>query len=115
MQIVNDITLINFGNANLLPSEVPSTLRLIKTKFQMLKTVNALFCIILLTGLFSCSKAYNYKEAEGITDAGQSYIKLKGKRELMAHDPISLLSNKTYEDSILIPVPSFREGTIKGK
>ena len=33
----------------------------------------------------------------------------------MVHDPISIILNKTYEDSILIPIPTLADGTIEGK
>lgn len=80
----------------------------------MLKDTKILFCFVLLITLLACSRAYNYKDAEGITVSGQHFIKLKGKRKLMAHD-ISAFFNKTYEDSILISVPSLKDGIVKAE
>jgi hypothetical protein len=65
--------------------------------------------------LVSCSGSENYHEAYGFEQDGKSFIKLKGKRTLMAHDPGSLLSNKTYEDSLVLQVPSLGDGTIAAK
>lgn len=81
----------------------------------MLKSVKVLPYFVLLVALTSCSKAQNYPDAEAIIDEGKTFIKLKGKRGQMAHDIISLFSSKTYEDSILILVPSFNDGIIKGE
>ena len=33
----------------------------------------------------------------------------------MGHDPSSVLSNRTYEDSIIFQVPSLQAGIIKGE
>ena len=33
----------------------------------------------------------------------------------MGHDPGSVLSNETYEDSVILQVPSLRDGIIKGQ
>ena len=33
----------------------------------------------------------------------------------MGHDPGSVLSNETYEDSVILQVPSLQDGTIKGE
>jgi hypothetical protein len=63
----------------------------------------------------SCSNNQNYKEAYGYEEEGRVFIKLKGKRELAAHDIGALLSKKTYEDSLLIQVPSLRNGIVAGK
>ena len=63
--------------------------------------------------IISCTNSKNFKRAYGLTKNGQTYIKLKGTRESMAHDPSSL--DKTYQDSILIQVPSFANGVIKGE
>lgn len=33
----------------------------------------------------------------------------------MGHDPGSVLSNETYEDSVVLQVPSLRDGIIRGE
>lgn len=73
--------------------------------------LSSLLCLLLV----SCSQSENYKEAYGYEVNGQTFIKLKGKRQLAAHDPGSILSNKRYEDSLLLQVPSLENGTIEGK
>ena len=74
-----------------------------------------LFFLFISTLHFSCSNAQNDKDAYVIERDGHTYIKLSGKRKLMAHDPISALKGETYRDSILIEVPSVKDGTIEGK
>jgi len=65
--------------------------------------------------LCSCSGGENYEKAYGFEKDGKSFIKLKGKRQLAAHDPVSVVSNETYEDSLVIQVPSLQNGIISGK
>ncbi|WP_207435750.1 hypothetical protein [Sabulibacter ruber] len=76
---------------------------------------NKFIGLLSLVILSSCSGVKNYSNAYGVTIDQQSYIKVLGKRRYMAHDPISLIFNGTYKDSVLIPVPSFSDGTIKGE
>ncbi len=33
----------------------------------------------------------------------------------MGHDPGSVVSNETYEDSVILQVPSLKDGTVKGE
>ena len=63
--------------------------------------------------LIGCSNAKNSKEAYGIEISNQKYIKLYGERKPMSHSPTDLFA-KNYVDSILIPVPSFESGIVKG-
>ena len=63
---------------------------------------------------FFISNAQNDKNAYIIEHGDHIYIKLTGKRNLMAHDPISLIKGGKYKDSILIEVPSVQDGTIQG-
>jgi hypothetical protein len=62
----------------------------------------------------SCSGSDNYEEAFGYEQSGKSFIKIKGKRKLIGHDPGAVLSNETYEDSVIFQVLSLQAGTIKG-
>jgi hypothetical protein len=57
----------------------------------------------------------NYKQAYAYEVNGKRFIKLKGKRPLLVHDPGYVLSKKRYEDSLLLKVPSLAIGTIDGK
>jgi hypothetical protein len=80
----------------------------------MFKGFSYIIAIISLL-IVSCSGSENYQEAYGYLQDGQFFIKIKGKRKLMGHDPGSVLSNKTYEDSLILQVPSLQDGTIKGE
>jgi hypothetical protein len=74
------------------------------------------FFIAFLSFLFvSCAGGENYQEAYGHQQDGKAFIKIKGKRKLMGHDPGSVLSNETYEDIVILQVPSLQDGTIKGQ
>ena len=73
------------------------------------------FVAILPLLFVSCSGSKNYQEAYGYKQGDKSFIKIKGKRKLMAHDPGSVLSDETYEDSVILQVPSLQDGTIKGE
>ena len=69
----------------------------------------------LLFVLVSCSGSEKYRTAHAYFKDGKSFIKLKCKRQLSSHDPGSLLSNKTYDDSIILQVPSLKSGLINGE
>jgi hypothetical protein len=74
------------------------------------------FSIAIFSLLFvSCSGSKNYQEAYCYQQDSKSFIKIKGKRKLMGHDPASVISNKTYEDSLVLQVPSLKDGIIKGE
>ena len=70
--------------------------------------------LLIIVGLCECSNAKNYREAYGINISGQKYIKIFGDRNRMVHSPSDLFS-KPYNDSILLPVPSFQTGVVYGK
>src|SRR5687768_7564581 len=81
----------------------------------MFKSFCYLFSSVFLILISSCSESENYKTAYGFEKDGKTFIKLKGKRQLAAHDPSSVVSNKTYEDSLIIEVPSLQNSKINGK
>jgi hypothetical protein len=68
---------------------------------------------IVLLSLSACGSSYNYKEAHYTKTQNSYLIEVKGKRRLMAHDPISLLMGKTYEAKQVFEVPRI-EGIVKG-
>ncbi|RYE39387.1 MAG: hypothetical protein EOP48_25845 [Sphingobacteriales bacterium] len=72
--------------------------------------ISSLFVFI----LFSCSQKENYKKAYANEFKGKTFIKINGKRQLAAHDPGSVISNKKYEDFLLLNVPSLDNGTVEG-
>jgi hypothetical protein len=77
---------------------------------NLYKTILLLLCFYFV----SCSKTKNHKNAFGYEENGQTFIKLKDKLSYMAHDPISVFLNKKYWDSIIITIPSLRNGKIDG-
>jgi hypothetical protein len=56
----------------------------------------------------------NYNDAHLKKIDNKTILVLKGKRKLMAHDPISVFIGKTYEDSISFPLPYVLDGIIEG-
>ena len=77
---------------------------------NLYKTILLLLCFYFV----SCSKTKNHKNAFGYEENGQTFIKLKDKLSYMAHDPISVFLNKKYWDSIILTIPSLRNGKIDG-
>lgn len=67
----------------------------------------------LLTLVTACSRASNYEQAYFAKKDGKYLVELRGKRRLMAHDPISGIRNGTYEDSLILRLPRI-EGVIDG-
>jgi len=65
---------------------------------------------VLLTG---CARTGN-NEFAYFTKAGSRYlVELKAERRTLAHDPISAISNGTYEDTLTLDVPRIA-GVIQG-
>jgi hypothetical protein len=71
------------------------------------------FAVFIVIILFrpSCE---NYKDAHLKIIDNKTLLVLKGKRKLMAHEPISIFIGKTYEDSISFPLPYVLDGIIEG-
>ncbi|CAN5249676.1 hypothetical protein BH11BAC5_BH11BAC5_08560 [soil metagenome] len=76
-----------------------------------------LFIGLIVTVLFRCNSSgfKNYKNAEVEKDNGRLIVKLRGRRKLMVHDPVSLFLNKTYEDSFSFSISQLTDCTIEGK
>lgn len=81
----------------------------------MFKSFSFLISSLFVFLLFSCSQSENYKKAYVYEFKGKTFVKLNGKRQLAAHDPGSVITNKKYEDFLLLNVPSLENGTIEGK
>jgi hypothetical protein len=81
----------------------------------MFKSFSYLISSLFILLLFSCSQSENYKKAYAYEFKGKTFIKLKGVRQLAAHDPGSIISTKKYEDFLLLNVPSLENGTVEGK
>jgi hypothetical protein len=71
------------------------------------------FVLLLAALLTACSRTRNYEHAY-FSRQGSSYlVELKGTRRLMAHDPISALLGRTYEETLTMKLPRI-EGEIDG-
>jgi hypothetical protein len=77
--------------------------------------IKNIFYFLLISEMFSCSNAMNYKDAYLQIIEDKVYIKLKGRRTPHPSGFGSLLSGETYEDSVLIPIPEFKNEIIDGK
>ncbi len=94
-----------------------------KTEFRDFKIIKKyrttiIVISICLSVIFSCSYLFynpskNFSTAYIEKNGGKYILTLYGKRNLMAHDPISLLSKETFIDSIKFEIPR-SEGIIDG-
>ena len=67
----------------------------------------------LLITISACSRTGNQERAY-FSKQGSSYlVELKGTRLLMAHDPISFIRGRTYEETLTMELPRI-EGEIEG-
>ena len=67
----------------------------------------------LLITVSACSRTGNQERAH-FSKQGSSYlVELKGTRLLMAHDPISFIRGRTYEETLIMELPRI-EGEIAG-
>jgi len=92
----------------------------VSVNFKRSKRYNAIILplSICISIIFSCcylfyNPAHNYKTAYIEKDADKYSITVFGKRNLMAHDPVSLLKKETYIDSVKFEIPR-AEGIIDG-
>ena len=74
----------------------------------------ALVLLVMMAVLLTaCSRTRNYENAY-VSRQGSSYlVEMKGTRRLMAHDPISALLGRTYEETLTMKLPRI-EGEIDG-
>jgi hypothetical protein len=73
------------------------------------------FLIVLcfVTLAFACSATGNDEQAF-FSKQGQRYlVEMKGRRRLMAHDPVSALRGHTYEETLTIELPRIH-GVVDG-
>jgi hypothetical protein len=73
------------------------------------------FFILFLLFFPSCANSKNYKDAYIVKQQNQLFIKLVGDRPLNSHNPEDIIANKTYTDSLLIPITTTKDGEIKGE
>jgi hypothetical protein len=61
----------------------------------------------------ACSRVGNYEHAYFEQHGATYLVELKGTRRLMAHDPISALRGRTYEETLTMQLPRI-EGVVQG-
>lgn len=72
------------------------------------------FIVICFATLVSaCSGPRNEEHAYYVTDGPSYRVELKGQRRHMAHDPVSAIRGRTYEETLTIELPRI-EGVIDG-
>ena len=72
------------------------------------------FIVIWFATLVSACSAVGNDERAYFAKHGSSYlVELKGRRRLMAHDPVSAVRGRTYEENLTIELPRI-EGAIEG-
>ena len=69
-------------------------------------------CLFLML-MLACSRVGNYETAYFEQQGSAYLVELKGTRRLMAHDPISAIRGRTYEETLTMQLPRI-EGVIKG-
>ena len=72
------------------------------------------FLVICLTTLLAaCSATGNDERAHFVKQGPNYVVEMKGRRRLMAHDPISAIRGRTYEETLTITLPRI-DGVIDG-
>ena len=69
--------------------------------------------LMLAVLLTACSRTGNYEDAYFSKEGSSYLVEMKGTRRLMAHDPISGLLGRTYEETLTMKLPRI-EGVIEG-
>ena len=84
---------------------------------KILGIISLLLIGLIVIALVRCNSNgfKNSQHAEVEKDNGRLVVKLRGRRKLMVHDPVSLLLNKTYEDSFSFFIPQLTDCIIEGK
>ena len=61
----------------------------------------------------ACSRTGNYESAYYVRHGATYFVEMKGRRRLLAHDPLSALRGRTYEETLTLELPRI-EGAIDG-
>jgi hypothetical protein len=70
--------------------------------------------VLLAILVSACSRASNNEDAY-FTKHGAGYlVEMKGERLLMAHDPLSWIRGRTYEDTLTLQLPR-TDGVVEGR
>ena len=89
-----------------------TTLGRLKRRVLQHQVISVLFLSALL---LSCSGSGNGSNAQLHVETTRPYLLFTGKRDLMVHDPISLLLNKKYTDTLIVPLNAAQDSIIKGE
>ena len=63
--------------------------------------------------LAACDRSENYEQAHYVESGVRFEVTLRGKRMLMAHDPISMIQGKTSEEGLVLDLPRL-SGLVSG-
>jgi hypothetical protein len=74
-----------------------------------------IFFILIIILFISCIDSKNDKDAYIVKKEDNLFIKLTGKRPLNSHNPEDIIANKTYDDTLLIPIRTLNDGVINGE
>jgi hypothetical protein len=85
-----------------------------KTMKKIFLLCSLIIASVTTYSLLFTSPSTNYTTALIATEKDHFILTVKGKRCLMVHDPVSLLLQKTYEDSANYIIPR-KQGIIKGE
>ena len=77
----------------------------------MRRVLIAVGCFLLLVS--ACSRVGNDERAYYAKQGATYLVELKGTRRLMAHDPISAIRGRTYEETLIMQLPRI-VGAING-
>ena len=80
----------------------------------MYKSLNFILSVVFLF-LISCSGSESYDTAYSFQKDGKTYIKLKGKKRVGKSSLGSILFNDKHEDSLILQVPTLKDGIIEGR
>lgn len=69
--------------------------------------------ICLATLLSACARTGNDEHAYFTTRSSSYLVELKARRRLMAHDPVSAVRGRTYEETLTLELPRI-EGVVEG-
>jgi hypothetical protein len=77
------------------------------------KRLARIYRLAIVLVLAGCDRSENYEHAQYVESGTRFEVTLRGKRMLMAHDPISLLQSKTSEESLVLDLPRL-SGSVAG-
>ena len=80
----------------------------------MSRVSSVLLGLLCLAALLSaCGRTGNDEHAYFVKHGPNYLVELKGRRRLMAHDPVSAIRGRTYEETLTMELPRI-EGIVEG-